>query len=274
MTADGNSSFDMKAFFSSGPIRWLIGGGVFLIAAIAIGTVTMVDNFRERALSTNERELQNTVQLISRHFDQQIEDFTLVLKDIATRIHASGTSSETLRGQLSTLEWHEELRTKVSAYSDAAGISVFDASGMLINSSEVWPVPEVKITDRAYFKTLKSGSESTPIQIELVRGRVFSGGWVTIVAQRLTGSNGEFVGVITRSIAPATFEKYFASDVLRDGAAISMYRRDGILMTRYPQIEHKIGSNIRTSNYYAYMSLSSGGTQRLTSPIGGQTRLA
>ena len=80
MTVDGSSSFDMKAFFSSGPIRWLIGGGVFLIAAIALGTVMMIDNFRERALSSHERELENTVQLIARHFDRQIEDFTLVLK--------------------------------------------------------------------------------------------------------------------------------------------------------------------------------------------------
>jgi hypothetical protein len=56
MTADGSSSFDMKAFLSSGPIRWLIGGGVFLIAAIAIGTIMMIDNFRDRALSSNERE--------------------------------------------------------------------------------------------------------------------------------------------------------------------------------------------------------------------------
>ena len=52
MTADDSSSFDMKAFLSSGRIRWLIGGGIFLIVAIAIGTVIMVDNFRERALSS------------------------------------------------------------------------------------------------------------------------------------------------------------------------------------------------------------------------------
>ena len=274
MTADGSSSFDMKAFLSSGPIRWLIGGGVFLIAAIAIGTVMMIDNFRERALSSNERELENTVQLIARHFDQQVEDLTLVLKDIAGRLHASGIGSEMLRGQLSTLAWHEELRTKVGAYSSAAGISVFDADGVLINSSEVWPVPDVRVADRSYFKTLKSGSDSTPIQIELVKGRVFSGGWTTIIAQRLSGPNGQFVGIIARSIAPATFEKYFASVVLREGAAISMYRRDGILLARYPHIENMIGSNIRSSNVYAYMSLANGGTLRVTSPIDGQQRLA
>jgi diguanylate cyclase (GGDEF)-like protein len=273
MTADGSGSFDLKAFLSSGPIRSLIGGGAFLIAAIAIGTAVMVNNFRERALQSNERELENTVQLITRHYDQQLDDFTIVLKDIATRVQSSGISSTMLGGQLATLDWHEELRTKVNGYSAAAAINVFDADGTLVNSSEIWPVPDTNISDRTYFKALKSGNESTPIQIELVRGRI-SDSWATIVAHRLSGPKGQFAGVITRAILPATFEKYFASVVLREGAAISMYRRDGILLARYPHIEHMIGSNIRASNIFAYMSLSSGGTVRVTSPIDGQERLA
>ncbi len=275
MTADSTGSFNLKAFLSSGPIRSLIFGGAFLIAAIAVGTAFMVGNFRERALKANQRELENTVQLITRHFDQQLEDFTIVLKDIAARLHASGISSEMLGGQLSTLAWHEELRTKVGAYSDAAGISVFDAEGNLVNSSEVWPVPGVKIADRTYFKTLKSGGGSTPIEVELVRGRVFSGGWAIIMAQRLTGPNGEFAGIVARSIAPATLEKYLASVVLRDGAAISIYRRDGILLARYPHFEHMIGTQIRDREIFQYLTSSSGrGTVRVTSPIDGQQRLA
>jgi hypothetical protein len=240
MTADGSGSFDLKAFLSSGPIRSLIGGGAFLIVAIAIGTAVMVDNFRERALRSNERELENTVQLITRHYDQQLEDFSIVLRSIAAQVRSSGTSSGMLGGQLATLEWHEELRTKVSGYSATAAINVFDANGRLINSSEVWPVPDTNVSDRSYFMTLKSGNESTPIQIELVRGRI-SSGWATIVAHRLNGPKGEFAGIITRAIMPATFEKYFASVVLREGAAISMYRRDGILLARYPHVEDMIG---------------------------------
>src|ERR1700684_1430074 len=116
MTANGSGSFDLKTFLSSGPIRWLIGGGAFMIAAIAIGTTIMVDSFRERALDSNGRELENTVQLITRHFDQQLQDFSIILKDIDTRIRTGGVTSERFRGQLSTLDWHEELRVEVSAY--------------------------------------------------------------------------------------------------------------------------------------------------------------
>jgi hypothetical protein len=183
MTADATASFDMKAFFSSGPIRWLVAGGAFLIAAIAIGTTIMVGNFRERALNSSERELENTVLLLARHFDQQLEDFTVILKDIAAQNHSNGITPEIFKGQWATLEWHEVLRTKVGAYSDIAGINVFDANGTLINSSEIWPVPDVKIVDRGFFQAFKSGTEATPILVELVRGRI-AGGWVIVVAQR------------------------------------------------------------------------------------------
>jgi diguanylate cyclase (GGDEF)-like protein len=274
MTAYGTGSFDLRAFLSSGPIRWLIGGGAFMIAVIAIGTTIMVDNFRERALSSYQRELENTVQLFTRHFDQQLEDFSIILNDIATRIRSGGVTSERFKKQLSTLDWHEELKTEVSAYSDAASINLFDANGILINSSEFWPVPDVNISDREFFKSFKSGTESGPIQIELVRGRV-SGGWATIVAHKLTGPRGEFIGVVTRTIHPITFEKYFASVALGEGAAISMYRRDGTLLARYPHVENMIGSNVQGSNIYPYISSPSGrGSTRLTSPIDGQERLA
>jgi diguanylate cyclase (GGDEF)-like protein len=274
MTADATASFDLKAFLSSAPIRWLVAGGVFLIAAIAIGTTFMVDNFRERALNSNERELENTVLLLARHFDQQLEDFTVVLKDIAAQIHSDGMTPEIFRGQLATLEWHEILRTKVGAYADIAGINVFDASGTLVNSSEIWPVPDVKIDDRAFFRAFKSGMAATPVLVELARGRI-AGGWITIVAHKVTGPKGEFIGIVSRAIAPATFEKYFASVALGEGAAISMYHRDGTLLARYPHVERMIGSHVRRSPIYRFISSPTGrGTIRLTSPIDAQERVA
>src|SRR5205814_7458716 len=107
--------FDLKAFLSSGPIRWLIAGGVFLIAAITIGTTIMVGNFRERSLNGYERELENTVLLVARHFDQQLDDFTVLLKEIASQIRSDRITPEMFRGHVGTLEWHEILRARIGA---------------------------------------------------------------------------------------------------------------------------------------------------------------
>ena len=82
MASTRTTSFSMTSVFRGGPIRWLILGGMLLIAAIAIGATVMAGNFRERALRNSERELENTVLLLARHFDQQLEDFEVVQKDL------------------------------------------------------------------------------------------------------------------------------------------------------------------------------------------------
>ncbi|HLJ00623.1 MAG TPA: EAL domain-containing protein, partial [Bradyrhizobium sp.] len=277
MATNDNSPFDLKAFLASGPIRWLIGGGAFLIVAIAIGTAYMVDNFRERALRSSQRELENAVVLLTHHFDQQLEDFTIALKDTAMRLRAEAMTPEIFRGELATLKWHEELREKVSVYSDATGINIFDTEGRLVNSSYFWPSPNnnvSNISDRSYFKAFKSGTETSPIRVELIRAQI-ANGWATVIAHKLTGANGQFLGVITRTIVSATFENYFAAVALGEGAAISMYSRDGTLIARHPHVERMIGKNVRSSPIYRYISSEDPpGTIRLNSPIDGEERLA
>jgi hypothetical protein len=96
-----------------------------------------------------------------------------------------------------------------------------------------------------------------------------------VVAHKVTGPKGEFIGIVTRAIAPAAFEKYLASVALGEGAAISIYHRDGTMLARYPHVERMIGSHFRTSPLYRYFSSQSDhGTVRLTSPIDGLERLA
>src|SRR5436309_15359151 len=101
MTTNGTASTDVKTFMRGGPIRWLILGGMLLIAAIAIGATLMAGNFRERALRNSERELENTVLLLARHFDQQIGDFDVFMKDFIDNIRSYGiTIDEIFRTRL------------------------------------------------------------------------------------------------------------------------------------------------------------------------------
>jgi diguanylate cyclase (GGDEF)-like protein len=269
------SLFDFKSSASQGPIRWLVLCGALLVAAIAIGTAVMVGNFRERALNSSERELENTVLLLARHFDQQLEDFTVIQKDIVAQVQQAGMSSpDVFRGRLSTLEWHEILRTRVAGYSDFAGVNVFDTEGVLINSSEAWPVPAVNIADRAFFKAFKSGSAVRPILLELVQSR-FAASWATVISLRVTGPEGEFLGLVTRAITPASFEQFFGSVVLGENATIAMYHRDGTLLARYPHVEEMIGRNFKTGPMHQQLlSKANHGTMRLTSPVDGVYRLA
>src|SRR5665647_2214338 len=255
-----------------GPVLWLILSGILLVAAITIGTVLIIDQFRERALSNGERELENTVLLLSRHFDQQLGDLEVPLNDLIAQIHLAGMATpDDFRRQMSTPEMHLLMKARVSGPAEIAGINAYDSEGTLINSSEVSVVPAVNIADRAYFRALQSSPE--PQQIELVRSR-FSGGWRTVIARKVIAPDGEFLGVISRAIAPTKFENFFSSVALGKDAAISMFHRDGTLVARHPHTDAMIGQKFRGAPLLTKI-LTEGGQQtlRVDSPVDNQDRL-
>src|SRR5450631_1161258 len=129
----GNSvSYRGRSLDRRNPLNWLIFGGVLLIASIVAGTAITVLNFRERALKNSERELENTVLLLARHFDRELHDFEAIQRNVVRRIEMSRVASpENFRHQMSSEDFHSNLEAVVGSSSDAAGINVFDANGQL-----------------------------------------------------------------------------------------------------------------------------------------------
>src|SRR6185369_6062926 len=88
--------------FRRGPVLWLLLCGTLLSAAILIGTAVMIGQFRERALANGERELKNTILLLTRHFDQQFEDSNVIARNIVAQM------------QIPRMASPDEFRTKLS----------------------------------------------------------------------------------------------------------------------------------------------------------------
>src|SRR6478735_859281 len=137
-----------------GPVLWLTVCGGLLVAAIFAGTMMMVGEFRERALINSERELENTVLLLTRHFDQQFEDSDTIAADVIARLHVSSLATpETFRKWISSADAHEILRSKAGVLSYLGDISIYDSDGQIVNWSRPLPVANLNISERAYFKT-------------------------------------------------------------------------------------------------------------------------
>ncbi|WP_439361787.1 bifunctional diguanylate cyclase/phosphodiesterase [Bradyrhizobium sp. DASA03007] len=273
MTRFGSRLFD-QAFVRSGPIRWLVVGGMLLIAAIAVGATLMAQNFRERALRNSGRELENTVLMLAHHFDQQLQDFAVIQKDFVDHVRATGINNvEDYRKRLAGQDIHRMLRSKIEALPYMGGVNVIDAEGNLVNSSTAWPAPNVNVADRAYFRTFKYDPYSPDVLIEPLHSRI-SGAWTILIVRKILGPNGEFLGVVGRGIEPANFEKFFASVVLGEGASISMLHRDGTLLARYPLSSELMGRNFKTGpfSHQRVFGLDHF-AGRFVSPIDGDDRL-
>jgi diguanylate cyclase (GGDEF)-like protein len=287
----------MKAFFSGGrehaadlnielldlespirrslSIRVLIVFGALLVAAIAIGTAITIGNFRERALANSERELENTVLLLARHFDQQFGQLQLVQESLIEQIRSAGIASRgDLEREMSGNDVHLMLRTKIAALPQVGTVSLMDADGKLINTTRSWPVPSSNIADRQYFKALKAAPQLKTALSEPVLNRI-TGTWTAIFARSLVGSKGEFLGLIVASIELAQVEEFFTTVALGEGAAINMSHRDGTILARYPHFEGMIGHSISTSPVFReVLPKADHGTTRLLSLVDGQDRLA
>jgi diguanylate cyclase (GGDEF)-like protein len=268
------AAVDPETYTRGNPIHRLIAAGLFLIVGIAVGTAIMIGSFRERALKNSERQLENTAQLLTVHFEQLLRDFDAVLITAGRQMQVDIYSPEDFRQQMSDEDTHIMLKSKISAYTDLAGITVFDANGQLINSSEAWPVADINVGDRNYFKAFKSGTASNRTLIELLQSRI-SHKWSVVVSRDIVSRDGKFLGLIARGIAPANLEAFLATVSLADGEAISIIHRDGTMLARYPHIEAMIGRNFKQAPVFQkVLSNSDHGTIRLTSTVDGKDRIA
>jgi diguanylate cyclase (GGDEF)-like protein/PAS domain S-box-containing protein len=257
-----------------GPVLWLTLCGGLLVTAIFFGTIMMAGEFRERALVNSERELENTVLLLARHFDQQFEDSNTIIADVIARLQISGFASENdFRERIASPEAHEILRSKAGVLSYLGDISIFDSNGDMINWSRPAPAPALNISERAYFKTFKFEPRSVSVLTEQNRSYL-TGNQHSIIAHRLRGEDGVFLGVMTRHISPANYEKFIASVALGTGAAISMFHADGALLARHPRVDELIGQNFAKAPLLQQVrDLGGRQTLRVQSPIDQADRL-
>jgi diguanylate cyclase (GGDEF)-like protein/PAS domain S-box-containing protein len=256
------------------PVLWLIACGCALVAAIIIGAVTMVGEFRERALTNSERALENTVLLVARHFDQQFEDGDVIAANLIAQMQISAmASAEQFRAQMSTAAAHETLRSRAGVSSYIGNVSIFDSDGQLINASNAWPTATLSIADQDFFKTFRPDPNPETAPTDPVR-RLSTDGSTIVIAHRLSGPHGAFLGVMTRRIDPLIYEKFFASVALSEGAAIAMFHADGTLLARFPHLDAMIGRKFGTAPVLQRV-LAKGGRQtlRVQSPFDQKDRL-
>jgi diguanylate cyclase (GGDEF)-like protein len=233
-----------------GAIQWLILSAAALVIAIMLGTGYFAMQYRERALEVAERELNNTALLLSRHFDQQLLDLQHVQEEVVAGLRADGVhTADEFEKKMSMLSAHEMLRAKLSVLPHVGALNLWSARGWLINSSEMWPVPDASITDRSYFKEFMSGKPTPDVIVEPVVSKVTKV-WTTLFARKITGRRGEIIGFAARGVEPSHFEGFVASLALNSDTAISMIHRNGVIIARYPQEENLIGRNVASTEAF------------------------
>ncbi len=247
--------------------------GVLLIAAVAIGTGLILSNLRERALSDRKSTLQNIALVLAEQTDRAFQAIDLVQIGLIDRIHTLGvTSSAEYERQLSGHDVHLMLKDKIASLPHVDAVMIINAQGKLINFSRSWPIPDVNVSDRDYFKALQSDPQLSSFVSEPVRNPG-TGTWTIYFARKVVSPDGEFLGLVLGAMELGYFEKFFGSLVLGEESAIALFRRDGILLVRYPPRESPGRSYAKAELFTKILAHADRGVLRLTSVIDGKELL-
>ncbi len=253
------------------PIRYLILCGVLIIAAIVAATAIMVGNLRDRALSESERELKNTALILAEQLDRTFQAIDLVQSSVIEKIQSLEiASSGDYARQMSSKDVQQMLKASTSGLAQAYAISLINADGQMLNFSRFWPAPDISVADREFFLALKSAPGLTSF-ISLPGHNRTDGAWTLFLARKVTAANGEFLGLVLGVVELSYFDKVFSSVSLGEGSSIALYRGDGVLLTRFPQVESFIGKTFLSP----FNALGGGdsATTRIVGQIGGRDRL-
>lgn len=241
-SADGFSAGKLRAkarclLALTDPTLWVIGYGATLIAAIVIGATLIVNDFRERAIDRSETELDNISRLLAQHFDRHFDEICAAEHAIADLVERRAASPNEYVQLLKSEQFSKTLRDQVATSTDRSSrISLFDQDGNLIVSSEPAPLPPINISDRNYFRSLKNAPpEVTPSpQIELVHSRSHEDQRI-VVARSVRTKDGQFLGIVARTIPPSDIERFLSSTARNDRVTLLVSDSSGVI-ARYPTV--------------------------------------
>jgi signal transduction histidine kinase/DNA-binding response OmpR family regulator len=229
-----------------------------LIGTIAGTNIFALSNLKESTLRAAEANLNRYSLTLAENASRSFKSLDLILSSLGDYLMREGAvDANSYRRLAADRKIHLLLKEKFAGLLDIDAVTLIDANGKLLNFSRYWPIPDVNVADRDYFKALKANPGLDSFISEPVRNRG-NGTWTVYLARRLNDPNGEFMGLVLGAMSLQYLQNFFGTTSLGLDATISLSREDGILLAQFPPTE-EIGNQASGSGLRA---LAHGGIAR------------
>ena len=222
-------------------LSWLAGAVIVLVLA---GTAALLGTLREDALDAAETSIARTNFLLAENLDGAFRSIDLTLADTAAALAAG---AEDRAGPEARRDW---LRARIATLPMVQRLSFSDAAGRVTGTSENMVLTGTSIADRSYFTALASGTGTEPVVSEPVQSRA-DGQWAFIVARRVSGADGSFLGAVWAAISLNALDRLFAAAAPEPGARVTLLRGDMVMLARRPYIPGRYGQSVGDTPTYA-----------------------
>lgn len=214
---------------------------ISLVVAIVFAAGIFVWTLRLQEIHKWEKQTETFSVVLAENTSQQMDFAYTALGNIAERIQDRWSiSAEYLSSKLGTYDFHQFLKEKVALFPAIEVISILDANGNVISTSRDFPSPAYNLADRDYFQVQRDHPTQGIYLSNPVRSKT-TGDWIFFLSHRLTGSDGEFIGVAIIGISPKFYTKFYEKLNVDGHVSISLLRDDFTYLARWPDNDAVMG---------------------------------
>ncbi len=224
----------------------LLALGIGALFARAIWTMRDEQwSFAERNGANLASALEDSVGVTLRSFDRSLEGLVKTLQNPEAMALPDPLRQRVL--------FDESLRM-----SGNGGVVVLNAQGDIVMDYGNAVPRKANLADREYFKVFAKGERTGLYVGAPILGRL-SGKYGLPFSRAWVDAQGRFAGVVVGTIRIEYFNDLFARLNLGSGSSITLLRDDGVIVTRFPASDERVGKTLAgTSNLLILQGRSEG----------------
>ncbi|MBI3436337.1 MAG: PAS-domain containing protein, partial [Proteobacteria bacterium] len=235
-------------------------------SVIAIGVTLLA--LRDDALRDATTDSGNIAGVLAAQTERSVQAAEIVLAELRERIDADrATSPGDFARVYSTPAVHELLKERRGRLPQSDFIFIADHKGKLVNTSRTWPIPELGLSDREFFRFLShrdNGDQRRKLHISLpVMARV-TGDSIIVFSSGLVDAKGEFLGVVGVALKTEYFHNIYNALTAIRGQSLALVRRDGAVLVRHLAAASDVGKTIAPYSPWYALAARGGGNFRTT----------
>jgi diguanylate cyclase (GGDEF)-like protein len=244
------------------------GHAIALLSAVVVSAICATAGFtiwhsRQSALEEYQREIHSMGVVFAEQTTRYVQVIDLIVREV--QVQSAGLDLETpadFDRQLGTQEVQSYLAERVKNVPQADVVALIGADGTILNSSRPGPVLQANVSDRDYYEYFKEHDDPGVFFGSPSKARV-SNHLSLFFARRINGPNHRFVGLVLAVVDVKYLADFYQAVTESLGVAVTLLRRDGTMLMRYPNPEQAVGVKMPQRSPW-YIRVADGGGSYFT----------
>jgi PAS domain S-box-containing protein len=245
---------------------WAIGVALCAITLLACGVA--IWDLRRQSIEQQRVAVTNLGVVLAEQTARYVQVIDRALEEMQSRVADLGIATpEELVMFVGTAATRNFLHERLKNLPQANAFSLVAADGRMFVTSRVPGTRDLDVSDRDYYRFFVGHDDPGTFISLPVRSRI-SGTPVVIMARRINGPDQRFLGVVTGTIDLQYFADFYHAIAMPLGETVTLLRRDGTVLVRYPDTTDQVGKSMPTRSPWYSLVAMGGGTYRSPGYLG------